>query len=217
MRVLVTGGSRGIGLAIARTFQLAEHEVTICSRNDPLTTESGLRWIKCDCVLPAERQYVMDQVGQVDIMVNNVGGGGRYGTIHEIWEKNVGSMVDFTQWALNGMLQRGFGRVVTISSIFGREYGARPAFMASKAAQIAYMKGLSRNKDYARRGITFNTVCPGNVFVEGKPRVDEDALPLGRMGEPQEIARVVAFLCQKESAYINGATMVIDGGESHGF
>ena len=216
MKALVTGGSRGIGLAIARTFQHAGHEVTICSRNDPMTAESGLRWLEFDASLEHHRKYTLEKVGPVDILVNNVGGGGRYGTNHEVWEKNVGAMVECTAWALPHMVS--FGRVVTISSIFGREAGApRPVFSAAKAAQIAYMKSLSRDPQYARRGITFNTVCPGNVFVEGKPRVDEALLPLGRMGEPAEIARVVAFLCAPESAYINGAVINVDGGESHAF
>jgi NAD(P)-dependent dehydrogenase (short-subunit alcohol dehydrogenase family) len=217
MRALVTGGSRGIGLAIARTLQHEGHEVTICSRNDPLTAESGLRWVEMDASMEFHRKYSLEKIIPPDILVNNVGGGGRYGTIHEVWEKNVGCMVECTQWALSAMLQRKWGRVITISSIFAKEYGARPAFMAAKAAQIAYMKGLSRDRSYVRNGVTFNTVCPGNVRVEGKPLVDEAALPLGRMGEAQEIARVVAFLCLPESAYINGGTFVIDGGESCAF
>ena len=170
-----------------------------------------------DAINPEHRRAVQEMNGHCDILVNNLGGGGRFGTIAEVWEKNVGAMVDFTQWALSGMLQRGFGRVVTISSIHGKEYGSRPAFMAAKAAQIAYMKGLSRDPQYVRHGITFNTVCPGNVYVDGKPRVDEEALPMGRMGTPQEVAKLVAFLCSTDAAWINGSCVTIDGGESCAF
>lgn len=156
-------------------------------------------------------------MGHVDILVNCVGGGGRFGDNEEVFSKNVEAMTDFTQWALSGMLQRRWGRVITISSIHGREYGSRPIFMAAKAAQIAYMKGLARTEDYVRRGLTFNTVCPGNVYVEGKPRVNEKALPMGRMGKPEEVAALVAFLCSDEAAWINGSCIVIDGGEGCAF
>ncbi len=205
-RALVTGASRGIGAAIHALFNDVGYTSFRFSRTGTF---------KADGAVKADRDRVKEYVGHCDILVNNLGGGGRYGTPDEVWEKNVMAMADFTQWALSGMLERGWGRVVTISSIHGREYGSRPSFMAAKAAQIAYMKGLSREQSYVRNGITFNTVCPGNVRVEGKPLVDESALPLGRMGTPGEIARVVAFLCEKESAYINGATLTIDGGESY--
>ena len=155
----------------------------------------------------------MDMSGHVDILVNNVGGGGRYGDNYEVFAKNVDCMVDFTQWALNGMLQRGWGRVITISSIHGREYGSRPVFMAAKSAQIAYMKGWS--KEYAKHGITFNTVCPGNVLVEGKPEPDASRIPVGRAGTPEDVAKLVAFLCSDDAAWINGSTLTIDGGESN--
>lgn len=151
-----------------------------------------------------------------DILINNVGGGGRYGTEDEVFSKNVAAMIALTEWALPNMLENGWGRVVTISSIHGREYGSRPIFMAAKAAQIAWMKGMSKDRRYVRAGITFNTVCPGNVFVEGKPRVDEEALPMGRMGTTQEVAQLVRFLCSNDANWINGSTINIDGGESNG-
>lgn len=205
-RALVTGGTRGIGAAICAEFSSQNHVVYTFSRspNDCFVA---------DATDPTGRQFVKEHVGHCDILVNNVGGGGRYGTDQEVWAKNVEAMVDFTQWALSGMAQRKWGRVVTISSIHGRECGSRPVFMAAKAAQIAYMKGLSRSS-FVRYGITFNTVCPGNVFVEGKPKVDEESLPMGRMGTPYEVAQLVKFLCSMDAAWINGSTITIDGGES---
>jgi len=203
MRAIVTGGSRGIGAAIAAELSAKGHHVFAPSRM------SGF-----DLATPLGRKNAMEEEPYPDIMVHNVGGGGRYGTNAEVFGKNVDCMIEFTQWALNGMLQKEWGRVITISSIHGREYGSRPVFMAAKAAQIAYMKGCSRNPDYVRRGITFNTVCPGNVSVDGKPDVDATALPMGRLGKPEEVAKLVAFLCSEAAAWINGSTITIDGGES---
>lgn len=202
MKALITGGTRGIGAAIVAELEHRGHFSMTFSRG------TGH-----DATKQEDRNRIKDQVGHCDILVNNVGGGGRYGTTEEVWEKNVVAMTDFTQWALSGMAQRKWGRVITISSIHGRECGSRPSFMAAKAAQIAYMKGLSRG-EFVKHGITFNTVCPGNVLVEGKPKVDEEALPMGRMGRPEEVAKLVAFLCSEDAAWINGATIVIDGGES---
>lgn len=202
MRVLVTAGSRGIGAAIVLALNA---DVSFAP-----SRSTGF-----DLLHHEERVRAMETAKHCDVLVNNIGGGGRFGTDDEIWRKNVVCMQEFTAWALPYMLDKGWGRVVTISSIHGREYGSRPAFMAAKAAQIAYMKGLSHDRRYVRRGITFNTVCPGNVRVEGKPLVDADALPLGRMGTPQEVAKLVAFLCSKDADYINGSTIVIDGGESN--
>lgn len=204
MKALVTAGTRGIGAAICERLRNAGHAVNTFSRS---TGVDGAR--------PEERRAFMEDIGHCDILVNNLGGGGRYGTDDEVWQKNVKAMVEFTQWALNGMLQRKWGRVITISSIHGREYGSRAVFMAAKAAQIAYMKGLARRPEYVRNGVTFNTVCPGNVLVEGKPAVDCEALPMGRMGKPEEVAALVAFLCSDEAAWINGSQIVIDGGEGH--
>lgn len=202
MRALVTGGTRGIGAAICAELERLGHKCSTFSRS-----------FGYDATKPEDRRRVMEVNDYCDILVNCVGGGGRYGTDQEVWAKNVEAMVDFTNWALNGMAQRHWGRIITISSIHGREYGSRAVFMAAKAAQIAYMKGMSRS--YAKHGITFNTVCPGNVRVDGKPDVDESALPMGRMGTPQEVAKLVAFLCSTDAAWINGSTIVIDGGESN--
>ena len=202
MKALVTGGTRGIGAAICAELERIGNRCTTFSRK-----------FGYDATKPEDRKRIKDMNGQCDILIHNVGGGGRFGSNEEVMAKNVEAMIDFTQWALDGMLQRGWGRVVAISSIHGREYGSRAVFMAAKAAQIAYMKGCSRQ--WARYGVTFNTVCPGNVEVEGKPKVDEEALPMGRMGKPEEVAKLVAFLCSEDAAWINGSCITIDGGESH--
>jgi 3-oxoacyl-[acyl-carrier protein] reductase len=203
VRAVITGGG-AIGTACA--FEIGALFSFLPSRS-----------IGFDLTKRGDRLRAMDEMGNCDILINCVGGGGRFGTDEEVWQKNVVAMQEFTAWALPAMIEKGWGRVVTISSIHGREYGSRPIFMAAKAAQIAYMKGMSKDQRYVRRGITFNTVCPGNVLVDGKPRVDEDALPMGRMGKPQEVAKLVAFLCSNDAGWINGSTLVIDGGESNAF
>lgn len=200
-KALITGGTRGIGAAIFEALDKTGDAFTFSRATGK------------DATKPEDRKAVKDYIGHCDILIHNVGGGGRFGLDEEVWAKNVEAMVDFTNWALDGMLQRKWGRVIAISSIHGREYGSRAVFMAAKAAQIAYMKGMSKN--FARYGVTFNTVCPGNVLVEGKPKVDEEKLPMRRMGKPEEVAKLVAFLCSDDAAWINGSTIVIDGGESH--
>lgn len=164
------------------------------------------------------------EVGGIDILVNNVGGGGRWGleiaedTDDEVWasvyQKNVGAAVDLTMWAIPHMRRQKWGRVVTITSILGgREGNGRPWFVMAKAAQTALMKSLASQSYLARDGLTFNSVAPGLIDV-GKPGLGNEELPLGRMGTPEEVANVVAFLCSPLASLVNGANLVVDGGQS---
>lgn len=92
------------------------------------------------------------------------------------------------------------------------------ALVTGGSRGISFMKALSQDKSLVRHNITFNTVCPGHISVEGKPdELDADRFPLGRMGKPEEVASVVAFLCSKEAALVNGACVAVDGGESSSF
>ena len=109
-----------------------------------------------------------------------------------------------------------WGRVVTITSILGGKDGnARPWFAMAKAAQTALMKSLATQSYLARDGITFNSVAPGLIDV-GKPGLGNEELPLGRMGTPEEVANVVAFLCSDGASLVNGANIIVDGGQSRG-
>jgi 3-oxoacyl-[acyl-carrier protein] reductase len=124
------------------------------------------------------------------------------------------------------MIEKKWGRIVTITSIYGATIGGRPWFNVAKVAQTTLTKNLSRNKDLTRNGITINSVAPGAVFIE-KTGWDEmfrkspeefknftESLPLGRMGTPEEVAALVGFICSDNASYLNGSSITIDGGES---
>ena len=228
---LVTGGSHGIGLAIALALAEEGCQLHIASRTmERLAMAVGrVRGLPGECqahqfdALVSESVELLAQqileVGGVDILINNVGGGGRWGstpleTPMEIWsqvyQKNAGAAVQLTRALLPTMLQRGWGRVVTISSIHGREAGSKPWFMMAKSAEIALMKGLAVDPTLSGRGVTFNTVAPGFISIQGK-----DTEP--SRGTPEDVAAAVVFLCSQQARHINGACLVVDGGEGRAF
>lgn len=256
---LVTGGSHGIGRSIALTLADEGCNVAICARNserpgyqgklDETLSELINRGVKAlalnaDVLKPRDlevaQEAVIQEWGAIHILVNNVGGGGSWGssvveeTDDQVWldvySKNTLAATRFTMWAIPYMRAQKWGRVVTISSIFGREGGSRPWYNVAKTAQVALMKNLSLNRDLARDGITFNTVAPGSTMVpdtgwdsakEKDPVAFAQMLdreyPLGRLGSPEEIASVVAFVCSEQATLLNGATIAVDGGESKSF
>jgi 3-oxoacyl-[acyl-carrier protein] reductase len=251
---LVTGGSHGIGLATARHLAAEGCNVAVCSRSqerlDAATKELkafGIRTlaVAADVLEPEAAHRVMDVVdrdwGELQILVNNVGGGGRWGkdsveetelrVWSEVYEKNAMAAVRFTRRALPHMRRAKWGRVVTITSIYGgKEGGGRPWFTMAKAAETSLMKSLSTMTYLVREGITFNSVAPGGIWIEGTGFEDERrrdpagfqrmidaAYPLGRLGTPEEVAAVVAFLCSAQASLVNGANITVDGGQSRSF
>ena len=252
---IVTGGSHGIGLAIAR--QLGENgcKVVICSRTQERldSTKTEFEKLNINCAtykfdaldsqdtLNVVRAIIKDNP-KIDILINNVGGGGSWGVSdvtktdisvwREVFEKNTFSASIFTQQILPSMIQNEWGRIITRSSIIGKESRAecRPWFNMAKAAQIALMKSLSKDKKLVRKGITFNTVSPGGIFIDDtgfaklkkenpeayRSMVDRD-YPLGRQGSPEEVANLVTFLCSESSSLINGSQIVIDGGQTNSY
>jgi len=249
---LVTGGSHGIGRSIALGLADEGCNVAICARDkqrlDKVASEIKQRGVKnlvisTDVLIPSDIESVMNEItgswGTLHILVNNVGGGGRWGspiveqTNEDVWQdvynKNAMAAVRFTMRAIPYMKRQKWGRIVTISSTYGREGGGRPWFNMAKAAEISLMKTLAMNPDLARDGITFNSVAPGAIMIEdtGWERMQKEnpqefekfaaQLPLGRLGTPQEVANLVVFLCSDKAGFINGASITADGGESKSF
>lgn len=244
---LITGGSRGIGRAVALALAVEGCRVAICARGeeDLRQTERQLKsigyglGIRADCASLLDVRGVVDTVvaqwGAIEILVNNVGGKGRRfeGDVMEALEglriaayhANVVPAVRFTQQVLPGMMAAGWGRVVCIASLYGREGGDNPWFTMAKAAEIAYMKSLSLDPHLARAGITFNSVAPGPILIPqtGWDRMAQEdpegfhayteQLPMGRLGRPEEVASVVTFLCSEKASLVNGACIAIDGGQ----
>ncbi|MBM3206450.1 MAG: SDR family oxidoreductase [Candidatus Staskawiczbacteria bacterium] len=249
---LVTGGSHGIGRAIALSLAREGCNVAICALDkegiDSVVKEIELKGVKavgivCDVLKSEDIDKVMKEISDsfktIDILINNVGGGGRWGseiveeTKEEVWldvyNKNAMTAVRFTMKAIPFMRKQKWGRVVTIASIHGLEGGGRPWFNMAKSAEISLMKTLSMNPELAKDGITFNSVAPGPIMIEGtgweKAKEENSkeyqdvikSIPSGRLGTPREVADVVVFLCSSKASLVSGSCIAVDGGESHKF
>ena len=192
-KALITGGSKGIGLAIKIALESCGVEV--------------ISWSRSEGVDLADAYHERPDLPDIDFLINNVGGGGT-------WVCSELDQIDINydpMWVLTRDFlaqKKEFGRVITISSIFGKEKGHNPGFTATKAAQIAYMKCLAGTVN----GTTFNTICPGHLDV-GKPFPDDPKI----IGKPEDVANLVAFLCSDFASHINGACITVDGGASHSF
>jgi 3-oxoacyl-[acyl-carrier protein] reductase len=184
-------------------------------------------------------QSVIDQAaeafGGIDILVNNVGmagGGGLLETSDEQWQdafdNTVLPAVRASKAAVPHMQRRGGGVIVIIASIFGREAGGRMTYNAMKAADISLAKSLAQH--LAHSNIRVNSVSPGSILFEGgswwrRQQADPAGLadfiarelPFGRLGRPEEVGDVVAFLCSARASWISGTSIVVDGCQSRGF
>ena len=253
-KVLVTAGTHGIGKAIATQLATEGCYVALFSSTKDRVDEMhnhllccGIEESRIIClqadVLDEKSFYLVESEirkkwGSIDIVINNMGGGGRWGkedifkTDEEVWkqvyDKNVTTALKYTMAFLPDMMKKKWGRVITITSIYGRESGGRPWFNIAKNAQTVLMKNLARNSQFASKGITFNSVAPGGIWIPGtgwEEKMDEnpeefrafieDKFPRGKMGMPEEVANVVTFLCSEKASLVNGASIAVDGGESH--
>ena len=233
---LVTGGSRGIGAAISVALKQAGYSVAAnYAGNDEaaarFTAETGIptyKWSVADydaCAAGIAR--VEAELGPIAVLVNNAGIT-RDAMFHKMtrdqWKEVIGTNLDglfnMTHPVWTGMRDRKFGRIINISSINGQKGQAGQAnYSAAKAGDLGFTKALAQ--EGARAGITVNEICPGYIGTEMVRAIDEKVLtdriipqiPVGRLGEPEEIARCVVFLAADDAGFITGATISANGGQ----
>ena len=237
---LVTASTRGIGLGIAQALASEGARVAIAARTeaDVKRTAESLGGLGIAVDLMAEdgpRRAVEKTVkglGPIEILINNLGlrAGSAWSDtgpkeFETAFEGNVTVSVRMSQLVLPGMLERGWGRIVTITSVWGRETGGAPAYNAAKAAEISFTKSLAR--EVALRGVTVNSIAPGSILWPGggwdrRQKADPDGIaefvrhdmPLGRFGTVEEVASVVTYVCSTQASLVNGAVIAVDGGQS---
>jgi acetoacetyl-CoA reductase len=232
---LVTGGTRGIGKAISEKLAKSGYKVAAnYAGNDKAAAELAksvkidvFKWDVGDWeACQAGVRRVEDEVGPIDVLVNNAGIT-RDSVFHrmnvdqwrEVVRVDLDSLFYVTRPVIEGMRERGFGRIINISSINGQKGQAGQAnYSAAKAGMIGFTKALAQEN--ANKGITVNAIAPGYIDTEMVAAVPEQVLakiiatiPVGRLGKASEIAEAVAFLAADSSAFITGATLTVNGAQ----
>ncbi len=233
---LVTGGTRGIGEAICVALKAAGYKAVAnyATRDEvaqEFTKRTGIPAYKWDVSNFEECQSAVKKIeaelgGPVEVLVNNAGIT-RDGAMHKMakdsWDQvidtNLTSCFNMSRAVIESMRERNFGRIVSISSVNGQlgQFG-QTNYSAAKAGVFGFTKALAR--ETAAKGITVNAVAPGYIATEMVRSVPENVLekivagiPVGRLGQPEEIARAVCFLAADESSFITGETLSINGGQ----
>lgn len=232
---LVTGGSRGIGASIANALKNAGYTVAAnYAGNDEaaakFTAETGIKtykWSVADYdACAAGIAQIEADLGPIDVLVNNAGIT-RDAPFHkmtrqqwqEVMDTNLSGVFNMTHPIWNGMRDRKFGRIINISSINGQKgQFAQANYSAAKAGDLGFTKALAQ--EGARANITVNAICPGYIATEMVMAVPEKVresiigqIPVGRLGEPEEIARCVVFLASDDAGFITGSTITANGGQ----
>jgi acetoacetyl-CoA reductase len=232
---MVTGGTRGIGRAIverlkADGFKVAagysgnDKAAEACAKEVEVMVVKGNVGVFDDCVRAAKA--VEAELGPIDVLVNNAGIT-RDGFFHKMtpdqWSDvirvNMDSVFNMTRQVIEGMRERGWGRIVNISSINGQKGQAgQTNYSAAKAGMIGFTKALALEN--AKKGITVNCITPGYIDTEMVAAVPQNVLdsiigqiPVGRLGRGEEIADMVAFLAGEHAGYVTGSTLALNGGQ----
>ena len=233
---LVTGGTRGIGAAISVALKEAGYSVAASYGGNDTAAEA----FKADTGIPVYKFDVGDfeacragvaqietDLGPVEVLVNNAGIT-RDGMLHKMtpenWRAvittNLDSLFNMTRNVIEGMRARGFGRIVSISSINGQKgQMGQSNYSAAKAGIIGFTKAVAQENAF--KGVTVNAVAPGYIGTEMVLAVPEEVLktkilpliPVGRLGEPEEVARCVVFLAGDDAGFITGSTLTANGGQ----
>jgi 3-oxoacyl-[acyl-carrier protein] reductase len=224
---LVTGGSRGIGAAIAQSLRDDGWRVATLSRNtrvvgrSPTPTRADYTADVSDTAA-VDRAFdaIESDLGPVLALVNNAGrtdDGLAIRMRPEQWDAvisvNLTGAFNCTRRALRSMLPERFGRIVNLSSVVAERGNPGQAnYAAAKAGLLGFTRTIAR--EMARKGVTCNAVTPGLIETDMTAEVADGwmaQVPAGRMGRPEEVAAAVAFLCSEEAAYVNGSTLAVDG------
>ncbi|MFN8523102.1 MAG: SDR family oxidoreductase [Chloroflexota bacterium] len=242
---IVTGASRGIGRSIALGLAAEGCKLAVCARGAEVLeqTAAELRAKGVDVLAVAADatdgaalesfiNRAVSHYGRADVLVNNVGGGGQDQFV-ETSDADWAATFDLTLWpavrasrlVVPVMERQGSGSIIMITSIYGREWGGRPAYNVVKAAENALAKSMARQ--LAPKGIRVNAVAPGSIIFPGgswERRVQADPeklaafvqaeMPLGRFGRPEEVANVVVFLASDAASLMVGTCVNVDGGQS---
>ena len=227
---LVTGGSRGIGRAIALELAGAGADVVVGYRSgaeeaQTVAQEARGRAVEADVSDPEQAKRLVEEAGDLDILVNNAGLT-RDGLLarmpdadwRDVLETNLSSVFYTCRAVTRGMMKKRAGSIVNVSSIVGVHGNwGQTNYGASKAGIIGFTKSLAR--ELGSRGVRANVVAPGYVntrLTDVLPEEAKEAMlantPLGRLGDPEDVAGAVRFLCSDEAAFITGEVLLVDGG-----
>jgi meso-butanediol dehydrogenase / (S,S)-butanediol dehydrogenase / diacetyl reductase len=228
---LVTGGGSGIGRAICRRFAAEGASVVVVDvvgeRAEEVAAEIGGRAVQADVTVRADVARAVEAAGRVDVLVNNAGGGTAddvRGIGEEEWDGdlalNLKSAFLCSQAVLPGMIERGTGVIVSIASVNGIAFFANEPYSAAKAGVISLTRSMAAR--YGRDGVRAVAIAPATIRtpiwqerVEKEPAIFERLVrwyPLGRVGEPEDVAAAAAFLASDDASWITGEVLRVDGG-----